>query len=263
MMELLKSQPIKILPTLRFAKNESVGATREADPDGESDFHPTYRKLWRIPKDFLKVYIPNMHSSLVGLTAEKLSRCERSADGTIRSLFFMGTHTMGDTTWPQFCHKKQVFREVFKTVDEKRGLRLSNLAFIEKGDKLSVDWKKSGVFVFSSGDGKTIPKVTHINGTAVELAAEDRFDCDKSWEVNDNWCELKAHLRVGKAVTKVLDLFGDEFKDAMLKTWADNKTFLQDIANENRQLASEPDAASSLPSSPRRPSRRPPLRRHR
>lgn len=106
LMSILKEQPMKILPTLRFARNNCVGQKKEVDPDTESDFHDTYRKLWRLPKDFLKEFMKSLHPSLSGLSAEKLGRLEKTTDGSIRSLFFMATHTQPDTMWPTLCTKK-------------------------------------------------------------------------------------------------------------------------------------------------------------
>lgn len=46
LVELLRAQPRKILPVLRFAKNSMVGNTNDkGGEEGESDFYTTYRKI--------------------------------------------------------------------------------------------------------------------------------------------------------------------------------------------------------------------------
>lgn len=202
------------------------------EPDSESDFHDTYRKLWRVRKDFLKEYLRSLDPSLAGLTSEKLSRCETSSDGTIRSLFFLATHTMPETPWPEFCHRKQTFRNTFVAVYAARGQRLKNLVPVEKGDKISADWQSSGVFVFGPADSTKKTTAAHISRKMNQLTKEDELDGEKSWEVIDNWCELKAQLRVGKAMAKILDLFPEDFREETLKRWSNNKDYIQQYANE-------------------------------
>lgn len=250
--ELLRAEPNKILPVLRFARNASVGAKKEIQEVSESDFYDTYRKLWRISKDFLKECLRTLDPSLAGLTSETLGRCEKSSEGSIRSLFFLATHTMPDTPWPAFCHRKNIFRKTFAAVYVARGSRLGNVKPIEKVDKVSIDWVSSGVFVFWPAGEKQKTQVRHIGGATATLSAEDSFDSEKSWDIIDNWCELRAQLRVGKAMTKIIELFDQTAKDEILKSWANNKEFIQNIANEQNVAADDDkcDGASSLPSAP-------------
>lgn len=181
-----------------------------------------------------------------------MGRPEKSTDRTIRSLFFMATHTQPDSMWPTFCHKKSVFRATFSEVYVPRGERLRSLRLVEKGDKVYIDWKLSGVFVFADPEGVgKMTQVTHIGGDTAQLSPEDQFDKDKAWEVLDNWCELRAQLKVGKAVTKILDLFGDTVRDKIQKELADNKEYLQRIANDKNNATEDNecgDADSSVPS---------------
>lgn len=161
----------------------------------------------------------------------------------------MATHTQPDTMWPTLCHKKSVFRTTFQAVYEARGERLKNLALMEKGDKVYVDWKRSGVFVFCdpANTGK-MTQVKHIDGAVAELSPEDQFDVSKVWEVVDNWCELRSQLKVGKAVTKTLDFFAVAEVDRITHAWAKNKDFLQKLANEKSKQHSaedQPDGAES------------------
>lgn len=99
--DLLRAQPAKILPTLRFARNASVGNKKTVDADTESDFHDTYRKLWRIPKDFLKEYLRSLDQALAGLSPDSLARCEKSAEGSIRSVLHPAGDSLADILPPQ------------------------------------------------------------------------------------------------------------------------------------------------------------------
>jgi hypothetical protein len=87
LIELLESDPRKIFPTLRWAKS-SVLAKRqdEKDPEAEEPFNNTYRKLYRIPKDFLREFLPTLTSQPMMITCDLLARIERAEDGAIRDL---------------------------------------------------------------------------------------------------------------------------------------------------------------------------------
>lgn len=116
---------------------------------------------------------------------------------------------------------------------------------------MAIDWKTSGVFTFgSAGDSSMKTVVTHISGKTQQLNTEDQFDGEKQWEILDNWNELRAQLNVGKAVTRVLDLFDEGFREQILKDWANNKDFIQKVANDQNSAADQAgdDCESSVPS---------------
>lgn len=105
------------------------------------------------------------------------------------------------------------------------------------------------MFADPENSGK-MTEVTHIGGSKAKLCAEDQFEKDKNWEVMDNWCELRAQLKVGRAVTKVLELFDEKVRDNIQREWANNKEYLQKIANEKNNATddNEDAAESSVPS---------------
>lgn len=71
----------------------------------------------------------------------------------------------------------------------------------------------------------------------------------RKWEVQENWSELKAQLRVGKSMTKVLELLDDAFQEETLQRWSNNTEFIQKCANGENSKADEGcDGESSLPS---------------
>lgn len=135
-----------------------------------------------------------------------------------------------------------MFRSTFTLVYEQRGLRLRNLTFQEKGDRIYINWKVSGVFTFLPLDSDMKTAVQHISGEKADLAEEDKFDGSKGWEVVENYNQLKAQLKVGKALTRILDLFAPAFQDKVKKQWAENKDFIQAIANEQHQQQAEDGA---------------------
>lgn len=113
-----------------------------------------------------------------------------------------------------------------------------------------VDWKVSGCFTFGPKDAKVKTEVTHVGGTTVKLSKEDEFDSEKSWEIIDNWCKLRAHLKVGKATIQIMEFFHQPWQDGIQRDWANNKDYIQKHANE-QNAALEPgggSAASSVPS---------------
>lgn len=129
----------------------------------------------------------------------------------MRNLFYFAMGCISDTPWPPFCHKKEMFRQVFTRVAREEGDRLQHVVFKEVGDKLYVDWTKSGMYTSGpEGDKKTF--VRHHSGHQVDL--EDS-SFNGAFEVLYNWHELKAELKVRKQVANITDFCKVDFVNSL------------------------------------------------
>lgn len=239
LVELLKADPRKIFATLRWAQSKAMTAKVEAETADEQDanFHETDRKLYRLPKEYLKQFLPTLPGFHMRVTSEQLGCIERSENDSLRNLFYFAMGCSSDTPWPPFCHKKEMFKQVFTRVAKEEGDRLQHVVFKEVGDKLYVDWTKSGMHTFGpEGDKKTF--VRHHSGHQVDL--EDS-SFTGAFEVLYNWHELKAELKVRKQVTKITDFFKVDFVNSLKARQVKIKGYLENIANETNIAAHDDD----------------------
>lgn len=249
LVELLKQDPRKIFPTLRWAQSSAVAARAEAPPaddEDEGDFHDTYRKLYRVPKDFLRQFLPSLPEMALRLTSEALARLEKSEDGAVRNLFFWACNVSTDTVWPPFCHKKRIFREVFTNVVVDRGNRLSGIVTKEVGEKLFVDWTKCGVYVFGPAGGKK-EWVEHVPTKTRAQLAECGFEGE--FDVQNNWHELKVELRVRRQVTRITEFFEEDFVNSLKASHVKTRAYLQEKANNARAKLDDGEGGEEEPTS--------------
>lgn len=234
----LRENPMKIEGTLRFAKNTKVKEEGMDEATEVTSFHSTYRRLYRVPKDFLRAWLPTLCAIPLFLTDEKLLKIEKTEDGATRNIFYTATGTSPDSPWPQFGHPHENFKAIFEAVHRDLGNRIQHLVLKNVGDKIFIDWKKFGVFHF---EPETFPKthVVHISGERAEL--EDFAIRDDSYTIVDNHSLSKSSVVVKGRTTRCLELFQEEQKNTFRLEAAGMKDRIQAIANdvENRRVEGE------------------------
>lgn len=249
---LLQQDPRKIFPTLRWAQSSAVAARAEppppppADDENEWDFHDSYRKLYRVPKDFLRQFLPPLPEMALRLKSEALTRLEKSEDGTVRNLFVWACNVSTDTAWPPFCHKKRIFREVFTNAVVDRGNRLSGIVTKEVGEKLFADWTKCGGYVFGPAGGNK-EWVDHVPTKTCAQLAECGFEGE--FDVQNNSHELKVELRVRRQVTRITEFFEEAFVSSLKASHAKTRAYLQEKANTARAKLDDGEEGEEEPTS--------------
>ena len=213
--EELENHPEKVLPTKEFVFSESavVAAPKSSDSTAEEEpFHNSYRKLYRMPKDFSKEYICFVSGGK--LTVDTLTILEKNADGTLRAIFYFAFNVAPSTPWPVHCHNKKIFRKTFQLWHDGEvcGKRLANIVLKEVDGKLYVDWNKWGYYIIiQTADGKY--KVCYTPKREDELFTTTLdFPITGAVDILQNWSPTGAQLKVGKITTSIIDLFTREVK---------------------------------------------------
>lgn len=143
--DICRADPKKILPLL--AKQDlGNDAPEEVEPSGEKAFHASYTKLQRLPKEFLRSYLPGLSDGK--LTDTHLRNLERNEEGTTRAISYFSCNVIGGTKWPTFCLDRDIFRRTFKAAHDKAKKPLTNIRFTDEGDdeKMRADWSRWGHF---------------------------------------------------------------------------------------------------------------------
>ena len=235
----LQDSPHTILPTLHWVQKADFD--RASKPtSGEPPFHSTYRKLYRIPKDFLRGFLPDLVGQDSALTSDSISLLEKGEDGVARKLFFYATNTSTDTAWPQHAHDKGIFRSTFLAAANSHGNRLHSIVMHKDGLVMKVNWKQWGCYVLTPLDKCEKTKILHVaTGTEADLD-----EVVKSYEVRENWHHLKAQIKLKRSWTNCVDYFEAEFKTNRISSYRDNKATLHKLASA---------AYAKLPESKRAP----------
>lgn len=243
----LEEFPHKTESVLRFAKMAAVKTEREPACGGEPDFHSTYRKLYRIPKDFLKQWLPTLASNPMAISEYKLARLEKESDGIIRNIFFVIANCLPETPWPQFCHSRAIFKKVFQWVHTEKGNRIDRIVLIEKGNRVLLDTSKFGTFILGPPGDCAKTYIEHIIGARADIS--DFTVPDSDYTILENFNPQKACVKVKRATAKCLDFFSDSQQDTSKADILRTKDYLQNITNEvhaeHEGADEEPDARSS------------------
>eukprot|EP00971_Amphidinium_carterae_P129168 2558588-Amphidinium_carterae.1 len=193
---LLKAEPAKIYPCLRLARRSNLEVTKAAeDATREPPFHESYKKFYRLPKDFATSYLLNIHDAPDWLTQTVMKQLERSDSGAAKEIFYFIHGVKSDSPWPKFCLARNTFREAFRELNDHLSCRsLSNLA-VEFVNNIAVrvNWKKFGCFVLHPVEG--FPK-THVHSCFGFTAPLEGFVqiSDENYTIRENWIDEKAEL---------------------------------------------------------------------
>lgn len=222
--KVLQAEPHTILPTLHWVNTTGFDRMEKATP--EDGFHSTYCKLYRLPKDFLREYLPDLVGDRAKVSSDTVVNLEKGEAGVSRKIFFYGTHTSTDTAWPQHCHMKSTFRSVFMKAHEHHGKRLSAIEVYMDGQVKRVDWKKWGSYILVPLDQ---PQKTHVLYVASGVKAP-LDDLVTNYDVRENWHDMKAQIKIKRSWTDFTDYFEKDFKDTRVNLYRDNKALLQGFA---------------------------------
>ena len=207
----LQEHPWKSEPVLRFAKMAKLPEKEETDA-GEGSFHDTYRKLYRVPKEFLRSWLPTLASSPLAFSSESLSRLEKCQDGALRSIFYLVTGTSADTAWPKFCHSRAVFKSTFARAARELGNRIDQIRVEQHGDRFSVDFSRCGCYTLEPLEGEK-SHIKFISGAKVALS--DFAVPNDEYQIVDNTNPLKAYIKLKRATCRCIELFGEQEQNAI------------------------------------------------
>lgn len=205
LVELCRKDPTKIQACIHVARTATVKPVAEGQ---EKDFHETYTKMYKVPKEFVRDYLAGLLPSDADF-ATKLKKADKGSDETCKQVLYASHRILPNSNWPKFMLKRQVWRDVMRQRHEKLGEMLKTIVFKTVADpkgheSLQVDWSKWGVFVLLPKDSLPKTCIQHCTGLVADLG-EDTIDTDK-YEIVKNW-GLKCELHYKKWKIPFLDFF--------------------------------------------------------
>jgi len=247
----LEAEPAKVMPVLAFAKKSPAEMCPRTVSDEDAPYHDTYRKLWRYPKEYAQQYlldVPKYARAEIDLPMLKLP--EKGEDDICRRLWYFAHDCDGTAPWPRFAHSKAVFKRAFSLMYESYGRRLDTLILDTTGDKVKVDWRSWGAFVFLPIDKYPKTHVMHVSGQKAELIGSGfSIDGSAGFTITDTWHTIKAEVRYKKSSVKIIELFSEEFQRAQKQRAARVRERMQVFANQAQsEVGEDPGDEDASPS---------------
>eukprot|EP00971_Amphidinium_carterae_P351491 6492139-Amphidinium_carterae.3 len=234
---LLKAEPAKIYPCLRLARRSNCEVTKAADDaTREPPFHESYKKLYRLPKDFATTYLLQLLEAPEWLTANVLRQLEKSDAGASKEIFFFIHAVRPDSPWPKFCLSRTTFRQAFRELNEylpKRSLADIDIEYSENRIPMRVNWQKFGCFVLHPLSSFPKTHAYHCSGVSAPLESFPTIN-NFNYSIRENWLDEKAELVSGNCCARLLDFFPAEAKTEILDSLRVGE-FLQTAANRAHQ----------------------------
>lgn len=196
LIELCRQDPRKILPLLRVAKQDSLVEDTALEPaSGEKPFHMSYTKLQRIPKDFLRSWLPDVLPKPSTFDDKTLNSLERNEPGSLRQIFDVACKVLPTTKWPKLCLERDIFRETFARCHAQNGALLKTMVFKDDDDdKINVDWTKWGVYIAIGDAGGVLSTLRHVT-TKRDADISDLGVPANNFCISQNWEPFKAAIK--------------------------------------------------------------------
>jgi len=199
LVEKCRADPSRTSLCLQVAMRPKVpkATVIEEGEEPEAPFHATYAKLYRTPKEDIKLYLAATAPEII--TEDILCKCEKAQDGSIRNAFYYSHHVLGSTAWPRFAHDKFVWRSTFKCRHAEVGSRLLEIVFVDfdgpKGERLKkIDWNSWGQFTLAPDDSdKKTEIVATCDGSKVALddPITGPYQIVNNWSIGDAEIQYK------------------------------------------------------------------------
>lgn len=197
LIELCRQDPRKILPLLRVAKQDSLVEDTALEPtSGEKPFHMSYTKLQRIPKDFLRSWLPDVLPKPNKFDDTTLKNLERNEPGSLRQIFYVACKVLPTSKWPKLCLERDIFRETFARCHAQNGALL-----------------KWGVYIAISDAGGVLSTLRHVT-TKRDADISDLGVPANNFCISQNWEPFKAAIKWKRQTQNLFELFP---KDAQRK----------------------------------------------
>lgn len=171
-------------------------------------FNASYTKLQRIPKDFLRSWLPDVLPKPNKLDDKTLKKLARNEPGSLRQVHYVACKVLPTTRWPKLCLERDVFRETFKRCHHQNGKLLTTFVFKDEEDDehIKVNWSGWGVYVAVPVENGILGKLRHV----VTKRAADISDLaipSDNFVISQNWEPFKAVIKWKRQTQNLFELF--------------------------------------------------------